>query len=166
MLKRTALCLTLISLALLQVATNCFAQEGGKKIRVLVWDEQQPSQKSSYKNFLGNHIAEHLKGFKDFEVKSVALDDPEAAIEYVRERDGLIDVKMETRRLKLALESVVDTPDAREYGVGGVDDERLRDAVALVAKAYDLPTLPSPSQVFDSRFLPPVDERMLLPEAE
>jgi len=94
------------------------------------------------------------------------LDDPEAAIEYVRERDSLIDVEMETRRLKLALESVVDTPDAREYGVGGVDDERLRDAVALVAKAYDLPTLPSPSQVFDSRFLPPVDERMLLPEAE
>ena len=94
------------------------------------------------------------------------LDDPEAAIEYVRERDSLIDVEMETRRLKLALESVVDTPDAREYGVGGVDDERLRDAVALVAKAYDLPTLPSPSQVFDSRFLPPIDERMLLPEAE
>lgn len=94
------------------------------------------------------------------------LDDPEAAIEYVRERDSLIDVEMETRRLKLALESVVDTPDAREYGVGGVDDERLRDAVALVAKAYDLPTLPSPSQAFDSRFLPPVDERMLLPEAE
>ena len=46
------------------------------------------------------------------------LDDPEAAIEYVRERDSLIDVEMETRRLKLALESVVDTPDAREYGVG------------------------------------------------
>ena len=92
------------------------------------------------------------------------LDDPEAAIEYVRERDGLIDVEMETRRLKLALESVVDTPDAREHGVGGVDDERLRDAVALVAKAYDLPTLPSPSQV-RLPLLPPVEERMLL-EAE
>ena len=80
MLKRTALCLALISLALLQVATNCFAREGGKKIRVLVWDEQQPSQKSSYKNFLGNHIAEHLEGFKDFEVKSVALNDPEQGL--------------------------------------------------------------------------------------
>ena len=94
------------------------------------------------------------------------LADPEAAIEYVRNRDGLIDVEMETRRLKLALESVVDTPDAREYGVGGVDDERLSQAIQLVADAYDLPTLPSPDQVFDSRYLPPVEERMLLPEAE
>lgn len=94
------------------------------------------------------------------------LADPEAAIEYVRNRDGLIDVEMETRRLKLALESVVDTPDAREHGVGGVDDERLSQAIQLVADAYDLPTLPSPDQVFDSRYLPPVEERMLLPEAE
>ncbi|WP_422103185.1 ABC transporter substrate-binding protein [Vreelandella sp.] len=94
------------------------------------------------------------------------LADPEAAIEYVKNRDGLIDVEMETRRLKLALESVVDTPDAREHGVGGVDDERLRQAIQLVADAYDLPTLPSPDQVFDSRYLPPVEERMLLPEAE
>ncbi|CAO1669443.1 ABC transporter substrate-binding protein [Halomonas sp. MES3-P3E] len=89
------------------------------------------------------------------------LEDPEAAIEYVRERDSLIDVDMETRRLKLALDSVVDTPDAREYGVGGVDEERLREAIQLVADAYDLPTLPSPDQVFDSHYLPPSDERQL-----
>jgi NitT/TauT family transport system substrate-binding protein len=50
--------------------------------------------------------------------------------------------------------------------VGGVDDERLSQAIQLVADAYDLPTLPSPDQVFDSRYLPPVEERMLLPEAE
>ncbi len=94
------------------------------------------------------------------------LADPEAAIEYVQRRDGLINVEMETRRLKLALESVVDTPDAREFGVGGVDEERLVQAIQLVADAYDLPTLPSPDQVFNSRYLPPVETRMLLPEAE
>ncbi|MYL23484.1 taurine ABC transporter permease [Halomonas alkaliantarctica] len=91
------------------------------------------------------------------------LKDPDAAIEYVKNRDALIDVEMETRRLKLALDSVVDTPDAREYGVGGVDEQRLREAIQLVADAYDLPTLPSPGQVFDSRYLPPREERMLLP---
>lgn len=94
------------------------------------------------------------------------LADPEAAIEYVQRRDGLINVEMETRRLKLALESVVDTPDARKFGVGGVDEERLVQAIQLVADAYDLPTLPSPDQVFNSRYLPPVETRMLLPEAE
>lgn len=74
----------------------------------------------------------------------------------------MIDVEIETRRLKLALDSVVDTPDAREYGVGGVDEERLREAIQLVADAYDLPALPSPDQVFNSRYLPPSSERQLL----
>ncbi|TVU92119.1 ABC transporter substrate-binding protein [Vreelandella titanicae] len=87
--------------------------------------------------------------------------DPEAAIEYVKNRDGLIDVEMETRRLKLALESVVDTPDARENGVGGVDETRLQEAIQLVADAYDLPSVPSPDQVFNANYLPPQEERML-----
>ncbi|WP_346799398.1 ABC transporter substrate-binding protein [Halomonas sp. Bachu 37] len=92
------------------------------------------------------------------------LEDPEAAIEYVRARDGLIDVEMETRRLKLAIDSVIDTPDARANGVGGVDDERLIQAIRLVADAYDLPGVPSPGQVFDSRYLPPLEDRMILPQ--
>ena len=71
MLKRT-----LSWLLALQVLLSATADADDKKIRVLVWDSQQPAQKSSYKNFLGNHIAEYLKGFKDFEVKSVRLDDP------------------------------------------------------------------------------------------
>lgn len=94
------------------------------------------------------------------------LQDPDAAIEYVKNRDGLIDVEMETRRLKLALESVVDTPDTREHGVGGVDDERLEQAIQLVVDAYNLPTLPATSHVFTSRYLPPVEERMLLSETD
>ncbi|WP_447554491.1 ABC transporter substrate-binding protein [Vreelandella sp. EE22] len=93
------------------------------------------------------------------------LEDPEAAIEYVQNRDDLIDVDMETRRLRLALDSVVNTPDARQNGVGDVDEERLEQAINLVAEAYDLPSTPSAEQVFTSRYLPAVDERMLL-EAE
>jgi len=68
---------------------------------------------------------------------------------------------METRRLKLALDSVVDTPDAREHGVGDVDNERLGQAIRLVADAYDLPSVPSSEQVFNARFLPSQEERML-----
>lgn len=89
--------------------------------------------------------------------------DPEAAIEYVKNRDGLINVEMETRRLKLALDGVVDTAEVRENGVGGVDDERLAEAIQLVADAYDLTSIPSPDQVFSSNYLPPQEERMLFP---
>ncbi|MBZ5487666.1 ABC transporter substrate-binding protein [Halomonas aquamarina] len=90
------------------------------------------------------------------------LQDPAAAVAYVKNRDGLIDTAMETRRLELALQSAVDTPDARENGVGEVDEQRLLEAIQLVADAYDLPSMPSPDRVFTSRYLPPADERMLL----
>ena len=51
-----------------------------KPIRVVVWDEQQPAQKSVYPNFLGNHIAEHLKSVKGLEVRSVRMDDPQQGL--------------------------------------------------------------------------------------
>ena len=46
-----------------------------KSIRVVVWDERQPRQKEAYENFLGNRIAEFLRGQPGLSVQSVALDD-------------------------------------------------------------------------------------------
>src|SRR5436305_2350681 len=47
-------------------------------IRVVVWDERQPEQKPAYPNFIGNHIADHLRKLPGITVvKSVGLDDPE-----------------------------------------------------------------------------------------
>ena len=54
--------------------------EGIAQIKVVVWDEQQPSQKQAYKNFLGNQIASHLAGHTEFSVQSVKLDDPEQGL--------------------------------------------------------------------------------------
>ncbi|MFQ3790331.1 ABC transporter substrate-binding protein [Halomonas sp. A29] len=92
------------------------------------------------------------------------LADPDGAIDYVYNRDALIDREMETRRLRLAIDSVIDTEDARANGAGAVDEERLRNAIQLVADAYDLPSVPEPERVFTSRFLPPQEERMIFPE--
>jgi trehalose utilization protein len=47
---------------------------------VVVWDEQQPSQKEAYENFLGNQIATHLKAQEGLAVQSVKLDDPEQGL--------------------------------------------------------------------------------------
>lgn len=50
-------------------------------IHVLVWDERQPRQSEAYDNFLGNEIAKRLAAEDDdFELKSVALDDPEQGL--------------------------------------------------------------------------------------
>jgi trehalose utilization protein len=45
-------------------------------IKVVVWDERQPSQKEAYDDFLGNRIAAHLRTRPGLSVKSVGLDDP------------------------------------------------------------------------------------------
>lgn len=70
-----------VTLLLLPVARGADENVAtAKPIRVVVWDEQQPSQKEAYDNFLGNAIAEDLKSKPGFEVKSVKLDDPEQGL--------------------------------------------------------------------------------------
>ncbi len=44
--------------------------------KVLVWDEQQPTQKQAYSNFLGNEIAGHLKSQSGISVRSISINDP------------------------------------------------------------------------------------------
>ena len=62
------------------------AGDAPKTVHVVVWDERQPAQKQAYENFLGNAIADHLRGITDrkgraeFEVKSVCIDDPEQGL--------------------------------------------------------------------------------------
>ncbi|MBI3855434.1 MAG: ThuA domain-containing protein [Planctomycetes bacterium] len=49
-------------------------------LRILVWDEQQEAQKQVYPNYLGNHLAEHLKKQEGIEVRSVSLKDPDQGL--------------------------------------------------------------------------------------
>src|SRR6266478_2088016 len=46
-------------------------------ISVVVWDEQQPAQKTAYPNFLGNEIASYPQTVPNLSAKSVSLADPE-----------------------------------------------------------------------------------------
>jgi trehalose utilization protein len=54
--------------------------EPPKSVRVVVWDEQQPTQKEAYDNFLGNWIARYLETKPGLAVKSVKQDDPEQGL--------------------------------------------------------------------------------------
>src|SRR4051812_45814175 len=68
------------------VAMACKARTGAaaapaeRAVRVVVWDEQQPEQKKVYDNFLGNVIADHLRGRGGFDVRSVNFADPEQGL--------------------------------------------------------------------------------------
>lgn len=86
---------------------------------------------------------------------------PDSAILAVKERDPLINVALESRRLKLALESVVVTPETRSLGLGAVDPARLKRAVAEAAVAFGLPTTPDAEALFSLAYLPPAAERAI-----
>jgi trehalose utilization protein len=67
----------LLAVAVIFATMNVTAAE---LIRVLIWDERQPTQKEAYENFLGNAIGDHLKAQGGIELRSVAMDDPEQGL--------------------------------------------------------------------------------------
>jgi NitT/TauT family transport system substrate-binding protein len=80
--------------------------------------------------------------------------DPTAAIQYVRQRDGIINVDLEERRLRLALESSVVTPDAIAEGFGRIDPPRLALMASQVSDAFQTENRVDPDVVWTDRFLP------------
>jgi NitT/TauT family transport system substrate-binding protein len=97
------------------------------------------------------------KGAKDVMAK------PEAAIESVKARDGIINVELETRRLKMAIDSVVNSPDARAEGFGQVKAPRLSLMASQVSDAFNTKSRVSPDAVWNGSFLPTVAELNILP---
>jgi NitT/TauT family transport system substrate-binding protein len=95
------------------------------------------------------------RGIKD------TIADPAAAIQTVRERDPLIDVALETRRLRLAIDSVIATPNFRQNGIGAIDPARFGDTVSAVVGAYQLKSFPNPLALFNSAYMPEKPVRMV-----
>ena len=102
-------------------------------------------------------VAKFLKalnrGIKD------TIANPDAAIAYVKERDALIDVALETRRLKYFLDLFVATPGAKAAGLGTVDMARLASNVQQISSAFELTNPVSAETLFNASFLPPLADR-------
>jgi NitT/TauT family transport system substrate-binding protein len=88
-----------------------------------------------------------------------AVGDPQKAIELLASEEPLRN-EIELRRLTYAYGSLIDTPEAREVGIGAVNDERLKSSIAIVSSAFELAKQPDSAQVFDSTFLPPKADRL------
>jgi NitT/TauT family transport system substrate-binding protein len=89
-----------------------------------------------------------------------ALADPDAAIALLASNEPLIKKDIEKRRMLYVYRSLMDTPEARDLGMGDVSDKRLASAIATIAASFELPRTPAASDVFDRSFLPPKAERM------
>ena len=91
---------------------------------------------------------------------------PDASIEYVKARDGIIDTKLETRRLKMAIDAVVASPDARAEGFGQVNPARLSLMASEVSDAFNTKTRVKAEEVWNGGFLPAKAELDILPPAK
>jgi NitT/TauT family transport system substrate-binding protein len=97
------------------------------------------------------------KGVKD------VIANPAASIADVKARDGIINTELETRRLKLALDTVVNSADARAEGFGQINPGRLSLMASQVSDAFNTKTRVNPDAVWNGSFLPSKAELNILP---
>jgi NitT/TauT family transport system substrate-binding protein len=98
------------------------------------------------------------KGMKD------VIGNPASAILDVKARDGIINVELETRRLKLAIDTVINSPNARAEGFGQVNGPRLSLMASQVSDAYATKSRINPDAVWNGAYLPSRAELNVLPK--
>ena len=97
------------------------------------------------------------KGMKD------VMANPGAAIADVKARDGIVNVELETRRLKLAIDTVINSPNARAEGFGQINGPRLSLMASQVSDAFATKTRVNPDVIWNGSFLPSKAELNVLP---
>jgi NitT/TauT family transport system substrate-binding protein len=98
------------------------------------------------------------KGVKD------VIANPAAAINDVKARDGIVNAELETRRLKLAIDTVINSPNARAEGFGQVNGPRLSLMASQVSDAFNTKTRINADAVWNGSFLPTKAELNILPK--
>ncbi len=97
------------------------------------------------------------KGMKD------VMANPAAAIADVKARDGIVNVELETRRLKLAIDTAINSPNARSEGFGQINPARLSLMASQVSDAFSTKNRVNADAVWDGSFLPTKAELNVLP---
>jgi NitT/TauT family transport system substrate-binding protein len=88
------------------------------------------------------------KGVKD------VIADPDASIKFVKERDAIIDEALEKRRLRMAIESVVSTADAKAEGFGEISAPRLSLMASQVADSFNTKERINADKIWNGSFMP------------
>ena len=109
---------------------------------------------------LKSFLTAFARGVKD------VVANPEAAVADVKARDGIINAALETRRLQLAIDTVINSPDARTEGFGQINPGRLSLMASQVSDAFNTKTRVNPDAVWNGSFLPTKAELNVLPAAK
>jgi NitT/TauT family transport system substrate-binding protein len=98
----------------------------------------------------------YIRGIQDMlRDPSTGLDSVMAAGDDLMERDA------EKLRLQIALDDLLVNEEVEQLGIGDVDPERLKQTIAQTVEGFGLPTTPSPEEVFDGSYLPPLEDRQV-----
>jgi len=84
-----------------------------------------------------------------------------AAIGMLRAREPLTEVAIETERLDVAMNELVDSPYVRRAGLGTLEAGRLGRQMAATQEAFGLASMPPADSFATDAFLPPAAERGL-----
>ncbi len=105
-------------------------------------------------------LAAFTKGAKEVMAK------PDDAVQHIKARDGIINVELEQRRLRMAIDAVIASPDARAEGFGQVVPGRLALMASQVSDAFNTKTRVNPDLTWNGSFLPTKAELNILPTAK
>ncbi len=86
-------------------------------------------------------------------IKEVAAN-TDAGVDFAMKREPLLKREVEKEKLQATIRNDMSHPEIARIGLGDVDDERLKKAIAIVVEANQLPRTPAPDEVFNRSFLP------------
>ena len=89
---------------------------------------------------------------------------PAKGIESVKARDGIINTELEVRRLKLAIDTVINSPDARKEGFGQIQGPRMALMASQVSDAFNTKSRVNPDAIWNGSFLPSAKDLDILPK--
>jgi NitT/TauT family transport system substrate-binding protein len=106
---------------------------------------------------------EAVKGFLRAVIAGTQLTirEPERAVDEVvgRMDDGLRDLELE--RLRTVISDNILTGEVQRNGIGGIDPARLNRSIDQIAEDFKFRKRPSPPEIFDDSFLPPLNGRLI-----
>ena len=92
-----------------------------------------------------------------------AVVNPQAAVQAVLDTDSTLQSDAALTQFKLIIPNIV-TQEVRKNGFGAMDVGKLSQQIADMYDAYQLKAKPSVDDVYDPNFVPPADQRGLLPK--
>jgi NitT/TauT family transport system substrate-binding protein len=84
---------------------------------------------------------------------------PQEAVADLKLLDPLSDSKNELERMNICYSVAMTNPILKQDGLGAVTDDRMKQALALAAEAFDVPPPANTQDIYNTSFLPPSADR-------